>query len=57
MEERIDEEPFEAREEWYEEPAEEIEVIYTPDEELVHDMDELDYRLLNMKEYDVRTLK
>ncbi|MCI82142.1 hypothetical protein A2U01_0103416, partial [Trifolium medium] len=32
MEERVDEEPFEAREQWYEESAEEIEVTYTSDE-------------------------
>ncbi|MCI71962.1 hypothetical protein A2U01_0093225, partial [Trifolium medium] len=32
MEERVDKEPFEAREQWYEEPAEETEVTYTPDE-------------------------
>ncbi|MCI73765.1 hypothetical protein A2U01_0095029, partial [Trifolium medium] len=32
MEERVEEEPFEPREKWYEEPAEEIEVTYTPEE-------------------------
>ncbi|MCI80351.1 hypothetical protein A2U01_0101622, partial [Trifolium medium] len=32
MEERVDEEPFEVREQWYEEPIEEIAVTYTPDE-------------------------
>ncbi|MCI49142.1 hypothetical protein A2U01_0070385, partial [Trifolium medium] len=44
---------------WYEESAEEteMEVTYTPDEVLIHEMDELDCQLLNMKEYDVQTLK
>ncbi|MCI50215.1 hypothetical protein A2U01_0071459, partial [Trifolium medium] len=57
MEERANEEPFEPQEQWYEEPAEEIEVTYTPDELLVHGIDELDYQLRNTKECDVRTLK
>ncbi|MCI74541.1 hypothetical protein A2U01_0095805, partial [Trifolium medium] len=54
MEERLEEEPFEPRGQWYEESAEEteVEVTYTPDELLVHEIDELDCRLLNMKEYD-----
>ncbi|MCI52246.1 hypothetical protein A2U01_0073490, partial [Trifolium medium] len=30
---------------------------YTPDEVLVQEMDELECRLYNMKEYDMRTLK
>ncbi|MCI39776.1 hypothetical protein A2U01_0061008 [Trifolium medium] len=55
MEERVEEEPFEPRGPWYEEAAEEteVEVTYTPDELLVHEMDELDCQLINMKEYDV----
>ncbi|MCI38550.1 hypothetical protein A2U01_0059778, partial [Trifolium medium] len=57
MEERTNEEPFEQQEKGYEEPAEEIEVTYTPDEVLIHGIDELDCHLLNIKEYDVRTLK
>ncbi|MCI70667.1 hypothetical protein A2U01_0091930, partial [Trifolium medium] len=40
MEERVEEEPYEPREHWYEESAEEIEVTYTPDEILVHEIDE-----------------
>ncbi|MCI87523.1 hypothetical protein A2U01_0108807, partial [Trifolium medium] len=54
MEERVEEEPFEPKEQWYEESVEETEVeeTYTPDEILVHEMDELDCRLYNMKEYD-----
>ncbi|MCI88125.1 hypothetical protein A2U01_0109411, partial [Trifolium medium] len=59
MEERVKEEPFELREQWHEESAEETEVeeTYTPAEILVHEMDELDCRMYNMKEYDVQTLK
>ncbi|MCI25556.1 hypothetical protein A2U01_0046747, partial [Trifolium medium] len=30
---------------------------YTPDEVLLHEMDELDCRLYNIKEYEIRTLK
>ncbi|MCI96510.1 hypothetical protein A2U01_0117810, partial [Trifolium medium] len=54
MEEGINEEPVEPQGSWYEEPAEEIEVTYTPEEVLVHEIDD---QLVNMKEYDVRTLK
>ncbi|MCI49124.1 hypothetical protein A2U01_0070367, partial [Trifolium medium] len=57
MDERNNEEPFEPQEQQYEEPAEEIEVTYTPVELLVHGMDELQYQMRNMKECDVRTLK
>ncbi|MCI65768.1 hypothetical protein A2U01_0087026, partial [Trifolium medium] len=59
MEERVEEEPFEPRERWYEESAEETEVeeTYTPAEILIREMGELDCRLYNMKEYDVQTLK
>ncbi|MCI81386.1 hypothetical protein A2U01_0102659, partial [Trifolium medium] len=46
MEERVEEEPFEQQGPWYEEPAEEIDVTYTPDEILVHEIDELDCRLI-----------
>ncbi|MCI72393.1 hypothetical protein A2U01_0093656, partial [Trifolium medium] len=46
MEERVEEEPFEPRKQWYEESAEETEMeeTYTPNEILVHEMDELDCR-------------
>ncbi|MCI67246.1 hypothetical protein A2U01_0088504, partial [Trifolium medium] len=54
MEERFEEE---ASEETTEETEEGEIASYTLDEVLVHEMDELDYQLSNMKGYDVRTLK
>ncbi|MCI71695.1 hypothetical protein A2U01_0092958, partial [Trifolium medium] len=46
MEERVEEESLEQRGPWYEESAEGTgeEVTYTPDEILVHEIDELDCR-------------
>ncbi|MCI35179.1 hypothetical protein A2U01_0056400 [Trifolium medium] len=61
MEERPEEELSESEEPSYEESVEGTEAeeteSYTPDELLVLEMDEVDCRLYNMKEYDVRTLK
>ncbi|MCI54822.1 hypothetical protein A2U01_0076072, partial [Trifolium medium] len=57
MEERFEEGLPEQMGQSYEEAVEQETEIYTLDEVLVHEIDELDCRLYNMKEYDVRTLK
>ncbi|MCI12627.1 hypothetical protein A2U01_0033732 [Trifolium medium] len=56
MEERFEEELTEPRGQSYEEADEETK-LYTPDEVLIQEMDELDCRLNIMKEYSVQTLK
>ncbi|MCI29269.1 hypothetical protein A2U01_0050478, partial [Trifolium medium] len=60
IEERGEEESFESQESSEEATAETEEgkiASCTPEEILVHHVDELNYQLCKMKEYDVRTLK